>query len=206
MSLDIDDIGRLEHNEDDPRLLEHLPRRRDRRFVAALVGALARSEGQLTEQVLVEAASSAYSIPGRMMKPEIRRKWFIEKAQSKLQITDVAQAIAAYYALVADFSLEDAARLHVAHIKGEITKEQAIVVHDSKDVSHVELINVKLPPNYAALKDFFSTVLPKQPTKVFIDKRSQNLNYNVTEERYTPPMLDATPVDIDVNKTGSKKK
>lgn len=82
------------------------------------------------------------------------------------------------------FSFTDMVKLHIQHIKGELTREKALLVKDGKDRSHVEIVEERLEPNYNALRDLEALVIPKAPVKFEID--------NVTKNRHVGGVLGGT--------------
>jgi hypothetical protein len=79
------------------------------------------------------------------------------KMETFLANPDVQQAIRSVYEEVG-FSLEDAVKLHLRHIKGDISHEEV-----TKDGDVVE---VKHAPNYPALKDWLAVATPREPKRV----------------------------------------
>jgi hypothetical protein len=170
-----------------------LGRARDRRFVAALVEELANAPA-LTEDILIAAAQKAYDPPGRTRTTEQHRAYALFKAQQKLALTQIGDAIASYYGAVTGFSLADAAELHVAHIKGELTKQHVVTIGKGEE-ARTEVVDVKIPPSYQALRDLLTLTLPKQPKQVNIDQRSMTARFNFTGA--AQPAIDATPIALD---------
>ncbi len=147
-----------------------LARKRDRQFVAALVAELAHAPA-LNDEVLIAAAQAAYG--AGCLQPAAKRAYWLSKAKEKLQLTSIGAAIADYYGTAANFTLADATKLHVEHIRG-VAPEKA---------------------NYQALKDFLTLTLPRQPKQVQVDQRSISARFNFTGT--DQPMIDATPIALE---------
>jgi len=102
----------------------------------------------------------------------------MEKAMSKLAQPDVCQGVQAIFAL-RGFTIEDAVDMHVAHIKGELTKE--VVVGG-------EIMSLKIPPNYNALQAFEQMIIPKQTSRVAVANFNMHALVSEIESEGFAPM------------------
>lgn len=171
---------------DEDTFARDIPRRRDRQFVAALLGALGRAGGEISEGVLLEAAQQAWKPPFRMSREDARGQ-LLEKARATLNLSNVTQAIAAFYGLEANFTPTDAVKLHVAHIKGLKYKKTWV----DPETGLTKEITVREKPSYEALRDFLKLTMPKEAKQINIDQRSLTFRQNIP---YTPPEIDAIPI------------
>lgn len=117
-----------------------IPRRRDRALVAALLKHCAANDGLLTEEVAAAAIGDAWE-KSRHLKP----KTAMEVVTHKLKTNkNIREALGLIYEEFGDFTVEDAVKMHVAHIYGDAPKRAS----------------------YPALKDFVAMVLPLPAKKV----------------------------------------
>jgi hypothetical protein len=180
----MNDDGPIHVNPDQFRA--RLARERDRNFTAALIEGLARNGGEVTDSVLLEAAQRAWKPPYHTTAPTARRM-LIDKAKQTLNLATVSAAIAEFYGVEAKFTPQQAAKLHVAHIKG-LTYKKTVILEDGSTVE----VKVKDKPSYEALRDFQKMVMPKEPKQINIDQRSMSFRANIP---YNPPEIDASPIE-----------
>lgn len=170
-----------------------LGRRQDRAFVAAFVTELAKAT-ELSEDVLYAAAASAYDTNVKA-GPAAHRRMMVNKAKQKLQLSHVMSAIGEYYEAVSGFSLEKAVKLHIDHIEGNITEQKVVVVGHGKDAT-TEVVEVKIPPNYAALRDLLKVAMP-QPAKHLKIDQTHAFNLNGQQPEINPMPIGSMTLDGD---------
>lgn len=159
--------------------------KRDQEFIANLVEAAAK-HGGFTNEALVEASEHTYALG-------YARDAHLRKGRQKLGLSKIREGIASFYELTADFSLEEAAALHVAHIRGGLKYREQVI--DKEGVVHT--LEHELPPSYPALKEFMKyTVEPPKQT----ENKNFNLNANVESGPYQQPEIGAR--EIGENKDG----
>lgn len=83
-------------------------------------------------------------------------------ARAKLKQPDIQAALEGVYA-AAGLSLPEMLDLHVKHIRGDLVKESV--------TASGEIVQVKMAPSYAALKDALKMVLPQPAVRVQADHR-----------------------------------
>lgn len=159
-------------------------RKRDRDFADALIEELPK-EGDLDSK-LIAAAKKVWVLPVRRTKraqkvvvsPELQDKRLLAKAKAKLETGPIWRQIADVYEVAASFSIVDAARLHVDHIQGNLTEEKVDKMG--------QVVEVKIAPNYAALRDFQRMTLPAAVKQVQVDQRT--LSIRMTPGQEPPPL------------------
>jgi hypothetical protein len=171
---------------DEARFEKYITRARDRQFVAAFVTALARTGGEISDSVLLEAAQQAWKPARHYVSREQKKKDLLDKARTTLGLSTVTAAIADFYGIEANFTAKDAVKLHVKHIKG--IKFKQTIIDKEGNASDVW---VTKPPSYEALRDFLKLTLPKEPKQINVDQRTLSMRMNVP---YALPELDATPI------------
>jgi hypothetical protein len=129
-------------------------RQRDALFAAALVEELPRHAD--IDDAKCEAVKRTYHRSSR--GPGWSKRDALVKAELKLRDPDVLAAVRGVYAEGVGFSIVEAAKIHVQHIRGTAAGA------DGK-------------ANYQALKDYLALTLPKAATKV--DSRSVVVNVPV---------------------------
>lgn len=134
-------------------------RERDRRFAEALVAEIGAAGGVITDEGMLRAAREVW----RVMTTPLSDAKLLARVKRKLKQPDVREAIGSAYQ-AAGFDVAEAVQLHIDHIRGNITVQKTVVVGKGEDAT-VEVVDVKLPPNYAALKDYEAMVLPKAPVR-----------------------------------------
>ncbi|MDE2102035.1 MAG: hypothetical protein KGL39_32615 [Patescibacteria group bacterium] len=186
--LTVEDLGRIAVDEE---RVQGVPRKKDRRFVAELVSRMASNGGVITESDLVAAAQATWTPSGNPAnrKKETIRAEMLAKAESKLKLSEIGEAIANFFQASVGFSLADAADLMVQHIKG-IEYEKTYV----SPVGDTRVIVVKEKPSYQALKDFMALVTPREPKQINVDQRTLVARMNV-QGSYEQPSIDAIPID-----------
>lgn len=131
-------------------------RRRDREWLMSVLGHIAK--GVAVNEAIDDATRACY--------PALRNKQAIRnQALSQIRKADICQALEDAYE-IAGFSLEDAIKTHIGHIKG--THTRPMVVGD-------ELVEVRIPASFQALQAYQKMVLPAQPAKLQVE------HTNVTE-------------------------
>ena len=110
----------------------------------------------------------------RVGELEIKRRM-----EGFLSNPDVQQAIRNVYEAAA-FTLEDAVGLHIKHIKGEITEQKV-----TKDG---DVVDVKLAPNYGALKDFLIRATPQAPARMHVLTARVGAPREIRTDGSPPPM------------------
>ena len=132
-------------------------RKRDRLLLDALLREAPLANGQLTAEVCLRALNAVWGRPVRDPKEALAI------IQKKLQNPNFRAGLAAQYDVTmteAGFTLVDAAKKHVEHIRG-IEYEKVIIVRDNKDSAHVEVVKVRGKPSYAALRGYWDLTLPE---------------------------------------------
>lgn len=115
------------------------------------------SKGISVEECTEDATRSCY--------PALRnRSIIVAAALSKMRQPDICQALEDVYA-VSGFTLEDAVKTHIGHIKGEHTKQTVV---------DGEVMELRIPPSWAALAAYQKMVLPAQANKVQIEHSNMN--------------------------------
>jgi hypothetical protein len=185
-----------ERSVDIERFEKFLPRLRDRVFVAALLEGLASNGGELSDGLLLEAASKTWRPTPRQTR-ETNQRRMLNLAKNALNMSTVAAAIGDFYGIEVGFSHVDAAKLHVQHIKGLKYKK---TVYDTEGRA-VE-ITVREKPSYEALRDYLKMTMPKEAKQINIDQRNLTLRANIG---YAPPEIDATPIGDVMPITVGKK-
>lgn len=171
--------------------LHLIGRTRDREWFAYLLKLLGK--GVPMDDALEAATRVGYANLDVAAKDKV-----MAKAHAKLAQPDVCQAMEQIFAL-RGFTIESAIDMQVRHIRGDLTREV---------MTEQGPVEVRIPPSYVALKDFFSMVVPKQTNKVQI--ATLNLNdmmqssvedMEPIEARLVGPVIDTDPVadyeDID---------
>lgn len=130
--------------------MSKIGRARDRILVDALIKSAARHGGKLTEEVAYEACREAYQRGHSPLKPGTALEVVINKIKTQ---PNIRLAIMDIFETLDDFTMEDAVKMHVRHIKGEA------------------------PPkaSYAALKDYENMTLPMPAKKVEVGLSVGNL-------------------------------
>ena len=102
-----------------------------------------------------------------------------KKMEAFLALPDVKQAMRNIYDEVG-FSLDDAVKIHVKHVKGEFTETKV-----GKDG---ELHEVAIPPSYAALKDYLKVTTPQEPTRMHVVTARANPEREIRTDGSAPAM------------------
>lgn len=102
-------------------------------------------------------------------------------AKAKLKQSDIHAAMEHLYD-DAELPIVEMVRLQVAHVKGTLTKD--VVTKDG------DVVQVKIPPSYAALKDAMAATIPVAPKTVHV--RQENFNHSVAPVNMSEP-IDVTP-------------
>jgi hypothetical protein len=159
-------------------------RRRDREWLLEVL--VTTAKGKPVDEALEDATRAAYPA---IVKPSILR----DRAIAKLRQPDICQAMEDAFA-VCGFTTEDAIRAHIGHIQGTHTRETV--------TSEGEVVQVRIPPSYAALQGYWKMRLPAQTAKVQIEHSnvSDMLRTiesveatNVTEHRIVGDIIDCDP-------------
>lgn len=156
---------------------QYLRRKRHVRFVEAFLFEWLRSRN--VEVAAMRAARSVFRT-GASALTDVGAK---RKGFAMIKRPDVMQAVEKAFE-EHGFSFADLVKLHIAHIKGEITRKRAIVVKDGKDQTHIEMVEEQLEPNYTALRDLEGLIIPKPAVKFEID--------NVTKNRHVGGVIGGT--------------
>ncbi len=158
--------------------------KRTRVFTETFFAEVAAAGGAVTDAAKIAAVEAAYhySPQATTWPPELA----IRKANILLRKPDVLAGVRAIYLGGAGFSLIEATQLHVAHMRGTLTRTKAVTIHDAAGNESVVDVAEKIPPNYPALKDYFAMTTPAPAKRV----ESKNLNVNVS----APPPREGAPV------------
>jgi hypothetical protein len=125
-------------------------RKRDRYWLTRTLGSLAK--GIAVEEALDDATRACF--------PSVRKEEAV-RARSLTQIRKPEICEAIEYAFAAlGFTIEDAIRTHIGHIKGEHTKQ--VVVGG-------EVVDLRMPPSFAALQAYHKLTLPAPTARVQIE-------------------------------------
>lgn len=103
----------------------------------------------------------------------------VRRMENLLQLPDIQQALRNVYGEVG-FTIEEAMQLHVDHIRGDVTKEEL-----NRDG---EVVKVKLPPNYLALKDYLTRTTPQMPHRMQVVTARMGTVREVRSDGSPPPM------------------
>jgi len=153
-------------------------RHRDERYVAALREAIIESEtGEVGSKEKLHAAMLSDQNIGQAKDPKRRMQLALTKFEQKIRRPDVRAALRDVYADLVGFTPQEAAMLHVKHIRGKLYKEQAVNVKDRFGNTTVEVRKVRIPPSFAALRAYQQMTFPEPPREVHT--RSEHLHATV---------------------------
>lgn len=162
-------------------------------FVEEMIRRAAQS-GELTDDVLIGAYTTSHGLPfGHAPDTDKTRSLALRQAKAKLENRNVREALRGLYEL-AGFDLVEGLEWHLKHIRGEITEEKTVVVRDTKDSAHVEVVEVKKPPNYSALRDLMKTITPQPALRV----EGRVLHGHVALPNATPQIAARSISDITI--------
>jgi hypothetical protein len=133
-------------------------RKRDRYLVDAILRHAGANGGKLTPEVAAAALDEVWTRGGKPAKPATA----MEIIRKKLSDPNIRKAIGDIYQEVGGFTIVDAVKLHVEHIKG--IEHDKIVRHKEGSDWVEEVERVQDKPNYGALKDYLNMTVP-QPAK-----------------------------------------
>lgn len=159
-------------------------RRRDREWLLEVL--VTTAKGKPVDEALEDATRAAYP---SIVQPSILHN----RAIAKLRQPDICQAMEDAFA-VCGFSTEDAIKAHIGHIQGTHTKETV--------TGEGEVVQVRIPPSYAALQGYWKLRLPAQTAKVQIEHSNVNDMLrtiesvevaSVTEHRIVGDIIDCDP-------------
>jgi hypothetical protein len=130
-------------------------RKRDRYWLTRVLGHLAK--GCAVDEAMDDATRACF--------PSVRKDEAV-RARSLTQIRkpDICSAIEDAFAALG-FTIEDAIKAHIGHIKGTHTKQV---------LSGSEVVELRMPPSFVALSSYQKLVLPSQTTKVQIEHSNVN--------------------------------
>jgi hypothetical protein len=125
-------------------------RKRDRYWLTRVLGHLAK--GCAVDDALDDATRACY--------PSVRKDEAV-RARSLTQIRkpEICQAIEDAFSVLG-FTIEDAIRTHIGHIRGEHTKQ--VIVGG-------ETVDLRMPPSFAALQAYHKLTLPAPTARVQIE-------------------------------------
>jgi hypothetical protein len=135
----------------------------------------ALSEGFTGDEALLRGGRYGGMGGGNILGDLVIKK----KMEGFLSNPDIQQAIRNVYAEV-NFEIDDAVQLHVDHMKGNVTREEL-----NKEG---EVVEVKLAPNYAALKDWLKVATPQAPARMHVLTARVGQAREVRTDGSAPPM------------------
>lgn len=159
-------------------------RKRDQQFVQALLERVAAGN-ELTDDVLIDAYSTSHCMPygaDPNYSPTLRR-FALGAVKQKLRKPDIREALRDVYE-VAGFDLIEGLELQLKHVRGELEKE---VIKDGVRYK------VKMPPNYAALRDIQKLIMPQPATKVEV--AGKHMHAHVTLGGPSPAIIPRSIAD-----------
>lgn len=125
-------------------------RKRDRYWLTRVLGNLAK--GRAVDDALNDATRACF--------PSVRKEEAVTaRSLTQVRKPDICQAIEDAFSALG-FTIEDAIRTHIGHIRGEHTKQ--VVVGG-------EVVDLRMPPSFAALSSYQKLVLPAQTARVQIE-------------------------------------
>jgi hypothetical protein len=144
----------IERKRYPPKTIEEaialIGRKRDRYWLSRVLQRLGK--GTPVQEALDDATRSCF--------PSVRKEAAVTaRSLTQIRKPEICQAIEDIFA-ACGFTLEDAVRSHIGHIKGEHTKQ--VVVGG-------EVVDLRMPPSFAALSSYQKLVLPAQGVKVQIE-------------------------------------
>jgi hypothetical protein len=125
------------------------------RFCENLTREVAKADGVLTDDAMVNAVESVLSV--ERAGPEAARRMALEKAHQLLKRTDIQERLSTIFE-ASGFDVIEAAELHVKHIRGEIDRQ----VH----IGGGEFVAVKKEPSLTALLAYEKMTMPQPASKV----------------------------------------
>ena len=178
-------------------------RKRDRLLVDSILRHAGANGGKLTPEVAAAALNDVWARGGKPAKPATA----MEVIRRKLSDPNIRKAIGDIYQEVGGFTIVDAVKLHVEHIRG-IEHDKIIRHKEGSDwVEEVERVQDK--PNYGALKDYLTMTVPMPAKKLEI---SAGAGFGASLATSVPPVAaralgpavveDAKPEAIDVEFEG----
>jgi len=133
--------------------------------------------GKLDDETKLRAAMLADQNINTAKDPKRRRQLALSKFEQKIRRPDVRAALRDVFDDLVDFTPEEAARLHVKHIRGGFKKQQLIRVKDAEGNEAIEVHSVRVPPSFAALAAYQKMTWPEPPKE--IHTRNEHLHATV---------------------------
>ena len=125
-------------------------RKRDRYWLTRVLGHLAK--GLAVDEALDDATRACF--------PSVKKDAAVQaRSLTQIRKPDICQAVDDCFG-VHGFSVDDAIKMHIGHIKGEITKQ--VVVGG-------EVVDLRLPASFLALQVYYKLTLPAQTARVQIE-------------------------------------
>lgn len=153
-------VSEIARSLEPPKTIEeavaHVGRRRDRDWLTLIIKNIVK--GLTVEEAAQEATAACY--------PALRnRSTIANKALAKMHQPDLCRALEDIYA-VSGFTIEDAVKTHIKHIKGQHKKDVLTATG--------EVRQVRIPPSFQALAAYQKMVMPSQTQKVQIEHTNVN--------------------------------
>lgn len=149
----------IKRRQNPPKTIEEaislVGRKRDRYWLTRVLGSLAK--GLAVDDALDDATRACF--PSVCKEEAVRAR-----SLAQIRKPEICQAVDDCFA-VHGFSVDDAIKMHIGHIKGEITKQ--VIVGG-------EVVDLRLPASFLALSSYYKLTLPAQTAKVQIEHSNIN--------------------------------
>lgn len=130
-------------------------RKRDRYWLTRVLGSLAK--GLAVDEALNDATRACF--------PSVKKDAAVQaRSLTQVRKPDICQAIEDAFSALG-FTIEDAIRTHIGHIRGEHTKQ--VIVGG-------ETVDLRMPPSFAALQAYHKLTLPAPTARVQIEHTNLN--------------------------------